>query len=132
MCHYKVSLTQAGQTLIIKAEKILQELNELKFGSLTSKGQIRFGLTRTLNFEFIDSVSRQLLELDASDDVETASLTSAQLLTCLSQNTLNLVLIGEKGTGHEDIIQYQWICCEPLLIVMPETHPASVKKKGIT
>ena len=126
---HDVSLTEAGQALVIRAEKILLELNELKTGSLASGGKVRIGLTRTLNFEFIEPVSRQLIELDAGDDVETPNLTSAQLLQCLSKNTLDLVLTGEKGTGHEDMVQYRWVCCEPLLIAMPAIHPASLKEK---
>lgn len=126
---HEVSLTAAGQDLVIKAEKILLEINALKTGSLTSGGRIRIGLTRTLNFEFIDAVSRQLIELDTRDDVETPNLTSAQLLQCLSKNTLDLVLTGEKGTGYEDTVQYRWVCCEPLLMAMPAKHPASLKEK---
>jgi hypothetical protein len=74
-------------------------------------------------------VNRQLQKLNAGDDVETPDLTSAQLLQSLSKNMLDLVLTGEKGTGHEDIVQYRWVCQEPLLIAMPSLHPASLKEK---
>lgn len=36
---HDVSLTEAGQALVIRAEKILLELNELKTGSLASGGR---------------------------------------------------------------------------------------------
>ena len=126
---HDVSLTEAGQALVIKAEKILLELNELKTGSLTSSGKIRIGLTRTLNFELIEPVSRHLIALDAVDNVETPNLTSAQLLQGLSKNTLDLVLTGEKGIGQEDMVQYRWVYCESLLMAMPAMHPASLKDK---
>ncbi|MFK8259351.1 LysR family transcriptional regulator [Erwinia sp. AnSW2-5] len=126
---HDVSLTEAGRALVIKAEKILQELSELKAGSRSSEKSLRIGLTRTLNFELIESVNRQLNKLDAGGDVETPNLTSAQLLQCLSKNTLDLVLTGEKGIGHEDIVQYRWVCREPLLMAMPAMHPASLKEK---
>jgi len=126
---HDVSLTEAGRALVIKAERILQELNELKTHSPSSKESLRIGLTRTLNFELIDPVSKQLIKLHAKDDVETPNLTSAQLLQCLSKNTLDLVLTGEKGIGHEDTVQYRWVCREPLLMAMPAMHSASMKQK---
>ena len=126
---HDVSLTEAGRTLMIKAEKILQELSEIKTGSLSSEKSLHIGLTRTLNFECIEHINKQLIQLNAEDDVETPNLTSAQLLQCLSKNTLDLVLTGEKGTGYEDIVQYRWICRESLLLAMPASHPASLKEK---
>lgn len=126
---HDVTLTEAGRALVIKADLILQELSELKTGSLSSINILRIGLTRTLNFEMIEPVNEQLSKLDAGDDIETPNLTSAQLLQCLSKNTLDIVLTGEKGTGHEDIVQYRWICREPLRMAMPAMHSASLKEK---
>lgn len=126
---HDVSLTEAGRALVIKAEAILQEFCELKTGAFSSEKSLRIGLTRTLNFELIDPVNKQLIKLDAGDDIEMPYLTSAQLLQCLSKNTLDLVLTGEKGTGHEDIVQYRWVCREPLLMAMPAIHPASIQEK---
>ncbi len=94
---HDVSLTDAGRALVIKAEKILQALNELKPGPLSSEKRLRIGLTRTLNFALIAPIHQQLLKLDAADDVETPDLTSAQLLQCLAKNRLDLVLTGEKS-----------------------------------
>lgn len=126
---HDVNLTEAGRALVIAAEKILQELSELKTDSLSSEKTLRIGLTRTINFELIEPVNKQLSKLDVGDDVEIPNLTSAQLLQCLSKNTLDLVLTGEKGIGHEDIVQYRWVCREPLLLAMPAMHPASLKEK---
>lgn len=126
---HDVSLTEAGRALVVKVEKILQELSELKTSSLSSEKILRIGLTRTLNFELIEPINQQLHKLNAADDVEMPNLTSAQLLQSLSKNRFDLVLTGEKGTGHEDMIQYHWVCREPLLIVMPTMHPASLKEK---
>ncbi|MBS1207366.1 MAG: Regulatory protein LysR family (substrate-binding) [Proteobacteria bacterium] len=126
---HDVSLTDAGRALVITAEKILQELSELKTDSLSSEKPLRIGLTRAMNFELIESVNKQLSKLDVGGDVEIPNLTSAQLLQCLSKNTLDLVLTGEKGSGHEDTVQYRWVCREPLLLAMPAMHPASLKEK---
>lgn len=126
---HEVSLTEAGRELVIRAEKLLQELSEMKMVAPSSKKILRIGLTRTLNFELIESINEQLNKLDVSNDVETPNLTSAQLLHCLSKNTLDLVLTGEKGTGHENIVQFRWVYREPLLMAMPAMHPASLKEK---
>lgn len=126
---HDVSLTVAGRALVVTAEKILQQLSELKTDSLSSEKTLRIGLTRTMNFELIEPVNKQLSKLNVGDDVEIPNLTSAQLLQCLTKNTLDLVLTGEKGAGHEDIVQYRWVCREPLLLAMPAMHPASLKEK---
>ncbi|RPH30242.1 LysR family transcriptional regulator [Buttiauxella warmboldiae] len=126
---HDVSLTDAGRALVITAEKILQQLSELKTDSLSLEKTLRIGLTRTMNFELIEPVNKQLSKLDVGDDVEIPNLTSAQLLQCLSKNTLDLVLTGEKGSGHEDIVQYRWVCREQLLLAMPAMHAASLKEK---
>ena len=126
---HDVSLTEAGRALILKAETILEELNGLKAGSLSSEGSLRIGLTRTLDFEFIEPVKNQLIKLNAADDIATPNLTSAQLLQGLAKNTLDLVLTGEKGWGHDDTIQYRWVCREPLLMALPSRHLASLKEK---
>ncbi|WLS79017.1 LysR family transcriptional regulator [Erwinia pyri] len=126
---HDVSLTEAGRALVVRAENILAELYGLKADSLATEGRLRIGLTRTLNFEFVEPLNKQLTKLNAEDDVETPNLTSAQLLQCLAKNTLDLVLTGEKGTGHEDVVQYRWVCREPLLMAMPALHPASLNEK---
>ncbi|MGP2832460.1 LysR family transcriptional regulator [Serratia nevei] len=126
---HNVSLTDTGRALIIKAEKILQELNEFKKDSLSSEKSIRIGFTRALNFELIEPVNKRLNKLNISTDAETPNQTSVQLLQCILKNTLDLALTGEKGDGHEDIIQYRWVCREQLLMAMPTMHPASIKEK---
>lgn len=124
---HEVSLTDAGRTLVPRAEKILEALNALTVDSFLHQ-RLRIGLTRTLNFEKMQPVGAQLLQLETGDDIDSPDLTSAQLLHCLAQNTLDMVLTGEKGVGHADNIQYRWICREPLLIALPATHCASLKE----
>lgn len=126
---HEVSLTKAGQALVTKVESILEELDGLKANPLATKETLRIGLTRTLNFELIEPVNSQLMQLGASDDIEMPGQTSAQLLQCLTKNMLDLVLTGEKGAGHEDMVQFNWVCREPLLIAMPSVHPASINEK---
>jgi len=125
---HEVSLTDAGRALVPRAEEILAALNALTADAFLSQARLRIGLTRTLNFEKMQPVGAQLARLDTGDDIDSPDLTSAQLLQCLAQGTLDMVLTGEKGVGHADNIQYRWICREPLLIALPATHCASLKE----
>ncbi|CCG88680.1 LysR family transcriptional regulator [Erwinia piriflorinigrans] len=123
---HKVNLTDAGRELVSKAEKILAELYALKSNTDLNHSRLRIGLTRTLHFSCIHPLGKQLSQLGVGDDIP--DMTSAQLLQCLSRNTLDLVLTGEQGTGHEDRVQYKWLCREPLRLAMPARHPASLQE----
>lgn len=125
---HAVNLTEAGRALVSRAEKILEDLNALNADSLFRQDRLRIGLTRTLDFYRIQPVGAQLAQLDAADDINSPDLTSAQLLQCLAQDTLDIVLTGEKGAGHEESVRYRWICREPLVIALPVTHPASLQE----
>lgn len=96
---HDVSLTEAGRLLVLKAEKILQGLSELKTDSLSTEKSLRIGLTRTLNFELIEPLNKWLCTLDAGDDVETPYLTSAQLIQCLSKTRLTSCLPEKRVPG---------------------------------
>ncbi|MGP2481749.1 LysR family transcriptional regulator [Pantoea eucalypti] len=120
---HEVMLTDAGRALVAKAEEILTALNSLKQPAAVRP---RIGLTRTLNFELMAPLNRQLASFHASDEMEMPSLTSAQLLQSLAKNSLDLILTGEKGPEAETLVQYTWVYREPLLLAMPSTHPASL------
>lgn len=126
---HDVSLTKAGKSLIIKAERIVEDIYDLKIEVPEKEKKLRIGLTKTLNFEMMDGVSDQLKKLGAEDDVDTPYLTSAELLQCIAKNSLDLALIGEKNINPEDLFQYSWVCREPVLIVLPSKHHASLKDK---
>ncbi|MEZ3500785.1 LysR family transcriptional regulator [Pantoea sp. KPR_PJ] len=119
---HEVSLTDAGRALVARAEAILEALNALAADAPGCQRRLRIGLTRTLNFDHVQPVSALL---ETSDDIESPELTSAQLLQCLRQNTLDMVLTGEKGAGDADNIDYRWLCREPLRVALPVAHPAS-------
>ena len=126
---HDVSLTKAGKHLVTKAERIVEGVYDLKIQAPEKADNLRIGLTQTLNFETMDGVSKQLSTLGIEDDVNTPYLTSTQLLQCLAKSTLDLVLTGEKALNQEDSLQYNWVCREPLLMVLPSKHPASLKDK---
>lgn len=123
---HEVILTESGRALVTKAEAILLALNALKEDAQPVAAQPRIGLTRTLNFELIAPLNKQLASFCASDEMEMPSLTSAQLLQSLAKNSLDLILTGEKGPEEENVVRYVWVYREPLWVAMPSAHPASL------
>jgi len=126
---HAVSLTEAGRALVVRAEKILEALNALSADSLSCQDRLRIGLTQTLDFTRIQPVGARLTQLNVGDEIDSPDLSSAQLLQCLTQNTLDIVLTGEKGANHQESVRYHWLCREPLSIALPATHPASQQEK---
>lgn len=122
---HEVTLTEAGQALVAKAEAILIALEALTQDAGPVASRLRIGVTRTLNFEAITPLNQQLVALHASEEMEMPSLTSAQLLQNLARNTLDLILTGEKGAEADEAVHYAWVCREPLLVVLPASHPAA-------
>jgi len=125
---HAVTLTESGRALVAKAEAILTALSVLKQEAQPA-ARLRIGLTRTLNFERIAPLNKQLASFLARDEMEMPSLTSAQLLQSLAKNNLDLILTGEKGPEAKEVVQYAWVYREPLLVAMPSTHPASLTQK---
>lgn len=126
---HDVSLTEAGRILLMKAQQIVEDVHDLKKQISGNENILRIGLTHTLNFESIESVSKQLDQIGVEDDVNTPYLTSVQLLQCLEKSTLDLVLTGEKAGNQGNNIRYNWVYREPLLLALPSKHPASIKDK---
>ncbi|WP_313700342.1 LysR family transcriptional regulator [Pantoea sp.] len=125
---HAVTLTESGRALVAKAEAILTALSALKQAAQPTAAQLRIGLTRTLNFELIAPLNKQLASFLARDEMEMPSLTSAQLLQSLAKNNLDLILTGEKGPEAEEVVRYAWVYREPLLVAIPSTHPASLRQ----
>lgn len=125
---HEVSLTEAGRSLVPRAEKILLALAGLKAEPSPADARVRIGLTRTLNFDRIASLTQPLAHLRVGEDIETPNLTSAQLLQCLAKNRLDLVISGEQGAAQAENIDYRWLCREPLLLALPTAHPASAEE----
>ena len=125
---HEVSLTEAGRSLVPRAEEILLALAGLKVEPSPADARVRIGLTRTLNFDRIASLKQSLAHLRVGEDIETPNLTSAQLLQCLTKNTLDLVISGEQGVAQAENIEYRWLCREPLLLALPAAHPASAEE----
>lgn len=126
---HDVSLTEVGITLLMKAQQIVEGVHDLKRQISKNENILRIGLTHTLNFDSIESVSKQLNQIGVEDDVNTPYLTSIQLLQCLEKSALDLVLTGEKAGNQSDTIRYNWIYREPLVLALPSKHPASIKDK---
>jgi len=125
---HEVSLPEAGRSLVPRAEEILLALAGLKVEPSPADARVHIGLTRTLNFDRIASLKQSLAHLRVGEDIETPNLNSAQLLQCLTKNTLDLVISGEQGVAQAENIEYRWLCREPLLLALPAAHPASAEE----
>jgi DNA-binding transcriptional LysR family regulator len=126
---HEVHLTSIGRTLVKKAEYILLQLELLDDELLQNEFTVRFGYTRTLNFENIPQLFSYIKEVNAEDDISNQNFTSNQLLNNLIKNKLDIVLIGEKNFIEQSEIKYEWLYKEPLLVALPAQHPASINEK---
>ncbi|OUY07520.1 LysR family transcriptional regulator [Acinetobacter populi] len=126
---HEVYLTNAGHILVRKVKYILKKIDLLVEDVFIDKKQIRIGYTRTLNFENIPEIYDKIKELDISEDLLSQNFTSNQLLDSLIKNNLDIVLIGERNFLKERDILFKWLYQEPLLVVLPAHHPASINEK---
>lgn len=126
---HEVRLTEAGSRLVEKATYLLDEFAQFIGEINTEQSPLRIGLTRTLNFEKIPPVNDKIKKLMGDQDIDIQNLTSSQLLLSLSKGQMDLVIVGEKNFNSEQDFIFHWIYREPLLLVMPSSHPASLQEK---
>lgn len=124
---HEVTLTDTGQQLLEKAENWLNTL-ESDMAEIANGSTIKLGYTRFLNFENIPAIFSKLQAIEQAIDTINENLSSTQLLNNLHKGNLDIILIGEKNTAT-DGLRYQKIHTEPLLLVMPSSHPASSQEK---
>lgn len=123
---HEVTLTEAGQTLLDKVEPLLTALADT-LQSVSVSNSVKIGCTRFLNVENIPCIFDKLQALPYQTDSINENLTSQQLLSQLVKGKLDIVLIGEKAVINDDI-RYAHIHQEPLLLVLPTSHSASVNE----
>lgn len=126
---HEVRLTEAGRKLVVKATYLINELTHFVDEMNTEQSRLRIGLTRTLSFENIPQVNDRIKMLVSHEEIDIQNQTSIQLLQSLSKGAMDLAIIGEKSLHSEQDFSFHWICREPLLLVMPSSHPASLQDK---
>lgn len=126
---HEVRLTEAGRKLVPKATQLINELTHCVDEMNTEQSRLRMGLTRTLSFDNIPQVSDRINQFLSHKEIDIQNLTSIQLLQLLSKGQMDMVIIGEKSLHSEQDFSFHWIYREPLLLVMPSSHPASLQDK---
>jgi len=126
---HEVRLTEAGRKLVPKATQLINELIHCVDEMNTEQSRLRMGLTRTLSFDNIPQVSDRINQFLSHKEIDIQNLTSIQLLQLLSKGQMDMVIIGEKSLHSEQDFSFHWIYREPLLLVMPSSHPASLQDK---
>lgn len=126
---HEVRLTEAGRKLVPKATQLINELTHCVDEMNTEQSRLRMGLTRTLSFDNIPQVSDRINQFFSHKEIDIQNLTSIQLLQLLSKGQMDMVIIGEKSLHSEQDFSFHWIYREPLLLVMPSSHPASLQDK---
>ncbi len=126
---HEVRLTESGRKLVVKATYLINELTHFVDEMNTEQSRLRIGLTRTLSFENIPQVNDRIKQLISHEEFDIQNQTSSQLLQSLSKGLMDMVIIGEKSLHSEQDFNFHWIYREPLLLVMPSAHPASLQEK---
>ncbi|WP_421507780.1 LysR family transcriptional regulator [Erwinia rhapontici] len=126
---HEVRLTEGGRKLVPKATQLMNDLTHCVDEMNTEQSRLRMGLTRTLSFDNIPQVSDRINQFLSHEEIDIQNLTSIQLLQLLSKGQMDMVIIGEKSLHSEQDFSFHWIYREPLLLVMPSSHPASLQDK---
>ncbi|MGC6389219.1 LysR family transcriptional regulator [Ewingella sp. S1.OA.A_B6] len=124
---HQVHLTEEGLRLQTQAIQLIEQLSQLVKNLKVESGKVRIGVTRALDFTLIPTINAYLEKLIDADDVAAYQLTSKQLLQLLARGDLDIALTGEKSSRHDDEFDFHWLHCEPLMLALPSTHPASIK-----
>ncbi len=122
----KVMLTKEGELFRLKATSLLQELTLISnLFNETTTDKILLGMTKILCFDFIPKFKKFLNQFSTFVDVYKNQYTSKELLTELQRNNVNAIFISEYY--NENIINEKYLLVhqEPMILVLPETHPAS-------
>jgi len=126
---HQVHLTEAGVRLESEAKQLIDQLSQLIKTLKIDNQKLRFGVTRTLDFTLIPTINAHLEQLVDADDISSYQMTSRKLLQILAQGNLDIVLTGEKSSGHDDEFDFFWVHREPLMLALPSSHPASIQER---
>lgn len=128
-----VSLTQAGEMFLKEAYQVLAQVNRaaekaarLERGEL---GELTIGFTSSA--PFISVVSRSLRafrQLSPDVHIKMREVNTKQQLEPLLNGDLDLGVM--RNTRLPDALQHQLLLREPLLAVVPNGHPLTLKAPG--
>lgn len=125
---HTVQLTPAGTLLANKSLDILEQLQGLVQSLAHEQVKLRIGMTNMLDFYQIDKFTRFIKQMEDKQQAIFHPNSSRKLLMSLIGGEIDLVLSGDKAILDPSLV-YKKIHIEPLLLVLPENHPATLLKK---
>lgn len=125
---HQVHLTEAGRQLEEYAKQLISQLTGIIKVLRVESGRVKIGVTRTLDFTQIPRLHNALAQLTDIDDISSHPLTSRQLLQMLDRGDLDIALVGETPFGNAQNFCFHRIHREPLMVVMPSSHAASIQE----
>ncbi|WBM69549.1 LysR family transcriptional regulator [Buttiauxella sp. WJP83] len=121
---HAVQLTPAGILLASKAQTLISELSQLVHSLRNGQHSLRIGMTNMLDFQRINRFSSSIKQMEENEQVVIHADASRKLLMSLMSGEIDLVFSGEKALVDSSLV-YTKIHTEPLMTVIPESHPAA-------
>ncbi len=126
----KVMLTAAGQDAVLRARRIVAEVDELKESARRSRdpasGALRLGVFPTLGPYLLPHVVPQLRERFPQLELLLTEEKSDVLLARLREGKLDAALLALPL--HDDQLHAQFLFEEAFLLAAPERHPLAQSK----
>lgn len=121
---HAVQLTPAGALLASKSLEILEQLQALVQSLGREQDKLRIGMTNMLDFYQIEMFATTIKRMETDQKAVFHPHSSRKLLMQLMGGEVDLVLSGDKAIIDPSLV-YIKTFTEPLLMVLPENHPAA-------
>lgn len=126
---HQVHLTEVGRQLEADAKQWMSQLTGIINALHVESGNVKIGVTCTLDFTQIPILNDALAQLTGLDEIASQPLTSRQLLQMLDRGNLDIALVGETTIDNEQHFCFHRVYRETLMLAMPSSHPASMQDK---
>lgn len=127
----RVSLTPAGEAFKHEAHQFLVALDQAVLGMRErfhadddSAASVRVGLTSVINFALIPSLDGLLKASGFAAARPLERALSRQLVERVCRGELDIAIVGDIIAPSADL-SVESVGCEPMLIVLPDRHPAA-------
>ncbi len=129
--HPKAILTPSGKTFLIRATKILEEVEsasrELHEMQTSLRKTVRFGIPPTISPYFLPRVTLPFMQNFPDTDLLIVEETTADLLKLLEQESMDLAIVTLPITAGQ--FEVEKLFTEELLLALPSGHPLARKQR---
>lgn len=126
---HSVVLTTEGEALKLRVTRLLNELCTITHAIKTKDvAKPVFGTTKTLSFDFIPSIKLFFSNFGEQIEIYKHNYTSKELLLELQKENIDFALVSDypmRNQNDNSLLIHR----EPLLLVLPESHPCSQQEK---